>query len=305
MKNRFKLGMLIGLLVAGSGVVAMKQGDQVILTEREAEVYRNLLNNCSNKHQALVAATRHLGVVRKLIEDKADVNCKNTNKGWEGWTALHNVAFCYHGERHQAESIESVVVVNELVKAKADMDIKNKQGTSPLYYATQSTHSTDIAIALVNANADVNAEGSSEDSLLEVAVSRNKEMVPYLIKAGAIIRQACWTEKDGLVKQEYGNSLSQEYRDTIRAVLTKEVVVDGEYKAQKRSVLPLPTSGGHIALFDLVNQYTGAYVDNNKMPTLKQINIVQEYKYTLRQKPNQRRKTRELDAASDTCCNMQ
>jgi ankyrin repeat protein len=87
---------------------------------------------------ALSAAAHfgHVEVVRILIANKAPLDHVNNR----GWTALHEAVVLGNGGPNHVATVEA------LVKAGADVDIKDRQGGTPLTYARQRRYDDMIKI---------------------------------------------------------------------------------------------------------------------------------------------------------------
>ena len=86
-----------------------------------------------------LSAAAHLGhveVVRILIANKAPLDHVNNR----GWTALHEAVVLGNGGPNHVATVEA------LVKAGADVDIKDRQGGTPLTYARQRRYDDMIKI---------------------------------------------------------------------------------------------------------------------------------------------------------------
>ena len=86
-----------------------------------------------------LSAAAHLGhveVVRILIANKAPLDHVNRR----GWTALHEAVVLGNGGPNHVATVEA------LVKAGADVDIKDRQGATPLTYARQRRYHDMIKI---------------------------------------------------------------------------------------------------------------------------------------------------------------
>ncbi|XP_032943064.1 oxysterol-binding protein-related protein 1 isoform X2 [Rhinolophus ferrumequinum] len=100
--------------------------------------------------------------VRQLLETMerneviADINCKGSSKSNLGWTPLHLA--CYFGHRQ---------VVQDLLKAGAEVNILNDMGDTPLHRAA-FTGRKELVMLLVEYNADTTVVNGSGQTAKEV-----------------------------------------------------------------------------------------------------------------------------------------
>ncbi|KAM3929397.1 oxysterol-binding protein-related protein 1 isoform 2-T2 [Leptodactylus fuscus] len=103
------------------------------------------------------ARNGNLNGIRTLLEGykkevTININCKGKSKSNMGWTPLHLA--CYFGHRE---------VVEELLKAGADMNVLNDMGDTPLHRAA-FTGRKELVMLLLESNADntvINGEGQT------------------------------------------------------------------------------------------------------------------------------------------------
>jgi ankyrin repeat protein len=118
----------------------------IAVTQNDIEMLKIALDNGASARNvttpvdstALITAAHlgHVEAVRLLIAHKAPLDHVNGR----GWTALHEaVALGNGGPNH-------VATVEALVKAGADVDIKDRQGATPLAYARQRRYDGMIKI---------------------------------------------------------------------------------------------------------------------------------------------------------------
>ena len=81
----------------------------------------------------------------------------------------------------------TVAEVQQAIKAGADVNARNDNGSTPLMYAAMSNINSEVVSVLIKAGADVNAKDSTGVTPLLVAAGANtiSEVVSVLIKAGA------------------------------------------------------------------------------------------------------------------------
>eukprot|EP01038_Epipyxis_sp_PR26KG_P005332 gene5332-7399_t len=167
-------------------------------------------NQTSNDNMTPIYIAASYGfseVLTLLIESKAEVNVATISRGR---TALH--LLCMANDRFE--------IVRELIYAKADFNLLDEHGCSPLFYASKfgcvesvqlliqsgakvnavnydgvsslqvaaSNNHIDIVLCLINASAEINTADKDGTSPLFIAVEQNYiEIVHVLILAGAII----------------------------------------------------------------------------------------------------------------------
>src|SRR5579883_2399923 len=110
------------------------------------------------------------GAVRKLVQQKADVNIAQV----DGATALHWAVYN-----------DDLEMARVLIEAGAKVDAANREGITPLYLASVYGKPAMIE-ALLKAGADAAAKGPhGETTVMLAARSGNPEAIKLLIKAGA------------------------------------------------------------------------------------------------------------------------
>jgi ankyrin repeat protein len=116
-----------------------------------------------------------LDIIYYLIEKGALTNVRNKH----GYSPLHYAA----GLKHWM----AATIVDVLIKNNAFVDIPNNQGIPPLFYAVYNSDFLTVN-ELIGAGADVNFKQNDLVTPLMCACNAaNKEMVSFLIKAGARI----------------------------------------------------------------------------------------------------------------------
>ena len=106
--------------------------------------------------------------IKKLLAGGADVNAKN--KG--GYTALHLAA-----KRGQAAAAAA------LLEAKADIGLDGKSGKTALHYVAYYNGNLDLAKALLDAGAAVNAKDGKNKTPLDYALSKKRTELTELLRS--------------------------------------------------------------------------------------------------------------------------
>ena len=106
--------------------------------------------------------------IKKLLAGGADVNAKN--KG--GYTALHLAA-----KRGQAAAAAA------LLEAKADIGLASKSGKTALHYVAYYNGNLDLAKALLDAGAAVNAKDGKNKTPLDYALSKKRTELAELLRS--------------------------------------------------------------------------------------------------------------------------
>ena len=106
--------------------------------------------------------------IKKLLAGGADVNAKN--KG--GYTALHLAA-----KRGQAAAAAA------LLEAKADIGLDSKSGKTALHYVAYYKGNLDLAKALLDAGAAVNAKDGKNKTPLDYALSKKRTELTELLRS--------------------------------------------------------------------------------------------------------------------------
>lgn len=139
-----------------------------VLLEAGAEVD---VKNSDGDTALFRAATRGFpNIIEQLLKKNAYVNMKNST----GWTALHAAI----------QSPSSFAVTNLLLDAKADANVKNDYGSTPVVLAAQ-TGRTNVIRLLLKAGADpkvTNRSGST--SLHRAAAAGHLDTVKVLVEEG-------------------------------------------------------------------------------------------------------------------------
>ncbi|XP_059908355.1 ankyrin repeat and SOCS box protein 2b isoform X1 [Gadus macrocephalus] len=146
-------------------------------------VQANTEENVSRGLDPLVLAIRR-GDMTALKE--LSVSHSLTREGQDGWTPLHEAAFCGETE-----------AVKMILKAyPASVDKRTLQEQTALLLASSTEHLACVR-SLLEAGADPDICGKNKDTPLYIACEReNADMVDLLVQAGASVNQRCargWT----------------------------------------------------------------------------------------------------------------
>ncbi|XP_075849699.1 oxysterol-binding protein-related protein 1 isoform X3 [Microcebus murinus] len=118
-------------------------------TEAEQQLLHHARNgNAEEVRQLLESMERNEGI--------ADINCKGRSKSNLGWTPLHLA--CYFGHRQ---------VVQDLLKAGAEVNVLNDMGDTPLHRAA-FTGRKELVMLLLQYNADTTVVNGSGQTAKEV-----------------------------------------------------------------------------------------------------------------------------------------
>lgn len=166
-------------------VVAAINGNTEVVKEllkAKADVNKQCVK-CWNMSALMgAAAYDHADVVQLLLDKRADVNLQ----GNEQYTALDYVA-------HNKGSLE---IVQKLLKAGADPNIKNQYGDTALMLAIDKEN-LHLVPPLLKAGADANAESNAGFvPLIQAARIGDVDTVKVLLEYGADINYQAKTKKD-------------------------------------------------------------------------------------------------------------
>ncbi len=116
----------------------------------------------------------HLDMMELLVDRGADVNAVDRGSGGSGGTALHVAT--------RARQLEAVRL---LLKAGANVNVRNKDGITPLMNALEEK---DIVFLLIAGRADLNARTDDGVTALMLAAARHlTDMIQPLVNLGADI----------------------------------------------------------------------------------------------------------------------
>ena len=122
------------------------------------------------------------------------------------------------GELRAAASQGNLAEVERLLKAGADLNAKDKSGTTPLHLAAAKNSTPAVLEVLLKAGADVNAKGKDGETPLHSAAGFNPTpaVLEVLLKAGADPRAI---DSDGKTPHAVARP---EYRDILwKAMMDK------------------------------------------------------------------------------------
>ncbi|XP_034499138.1 oxysterol-binding protein-related protein 1 isoform X5 [Ailuropoda melanoleuca] len=126
-------------------------------TEMNSETEQQLLHHARNGN---VEEVRQLLETMERNEVIADINCKGRSKSNLGWTPLHLA--CYFGHRQ---------VVQDLLKAGAEVNVLNDMGDTPLHRAA-FTGRKELVMLLLEYNADATVVNGSGQTAKEVTYDK-------------------------------------------------------------------------------------------------------------------------------------
>lgn len=140
----------------------------------------------------LAVRSKSLDAIQILLEAGANVNAQNL----QGDTPLHTNIFVgmtktqpYLTDRSRDKNEKLTnSIIKLLLKYKANVDIQNKSGETPLFLAIRSRIFADVEI-LVNSSANVNVQNTDGDTPLHINISNYKiqthGITQLLVKANA------------------------------------------------------------------------------------------------------------------------
>jgi len=90
------------------------------------------------------------------------------------------------GDLHEAAKFGDLSRVNDLIAAKADVNVKDEEGYTALMIASYKGH-IEVVKALIAAKADVNAKANNNvTALMMASMNGHREIVRLLTKEGAV-----------------------------------------------------------------------------------------------------------------------
>ena len=208
------------------------------------------------------SAYGHIDMVKKFIEDGADVNAKNN----DGNTALMMASWNGHIE-----------VVRFLLKNGADVNAKNNDDNTALQTASMNGR-TEIVAMLLNNGADVNMKDEEGTTALSAASEAGEtEVVKLLLKNGADVNVIDDNEYTALDwAEEFGHT-------SVVELLEKAIESEKKVRGHKKEAMEL-VKQRDVKIPSLFNFAYG------QLPT-SEISIINEYELP-RKKLGGKRKTR-------------
>jgi ankyrin repeat protein len=192
------------ILAAENGKVAACE----VLLEAKAEIDAK---NSDDETALFRASTRGFPkVVEMLLKWHADANMANS----KGWTALHAAM----------DSVDRVAIIKLLLECKADPNLQNDYGSTPIVLAAQDGR-TDAVHLLLQSGADVKVRSSSgSTSLHRAARDGHLDTVKLLVEEGAA--DCNYKKSDGstalYMAARYGHT------STVRYLIRHTEDIDGQ-----------------------------------------------------------------------------
>ncbi|XP_048253956.1 uncharacterized protein LOC125381451 [Haliotis rufescens] len=188
-------------LYAAAATAAINGSTQCVEVLLKAGANVNVQNNTSETPLYAAAWCGYTACVDVLLKAGADVNVQNNT----GDTPLHKVVAVVATRGGSTECVDKAVAVvaasvgstecvDVLLKAGANMNVKNNTGDTPLHKAVAAgaaawNGSTECVDVLLKAGPDVNVQNNAGDTPLHKAAAatrdRSAECVDVLLKAGA------------------------------------------------------------------------------------------------------------------------
>jgi len=188
---------------------------------------------------ALMAAARygHAGLVKNLVESKAQVNFQND----QGATPL--IASSIRGHTD---------IVKTLVENKADVNHTTKNGDSALSLATWKNQ-TKTALVLLEAGADVQKTDRYGDTVLHDAAKHGDPvLMKKLIEMGAVVDKKNTAGRTALV-----NCMNAKHFEGTKLLLESRAIVTA-------AVSKIAKSSGSEALIKLCEEFKGGVIPSMK-----------------------------------------
>jgi len=111
----------------------------------------------------------HQNIISRILENKANVNEQG---GFSGCSPLQLI--CQYRDLHSS-NLNRVMVVTSLLKAKADVNLPDIRGNTPLFEVADASWDFSIAVfhLLINAKANINHKNLDQETPLLRCISRS------------------------------------------------------------------------------------------------------------------------------------
>ena len=194
--------------------------------------------NMENGAPLVVAAINgHTEVVEELLKARADVN-KQCIKCWN-MSALMGAAAYNHLD-----------IVQLLLDKRADVNLQGNEQYTALDYVAHNEGSLEIVQKLLKAGADPNIKNQYGDTALTLAIDKeNLHLVPTLLKAGA---DAKVESNDGFVPLVQAARIGDVY--TVKVLLEYGADINYQAKAKKDTALILAADNNHLEVIKVLLQ---------------------------------------------------
>lgn len=172
-------------------------------------------------------------LVKKLLQEKADINHKKDN----GRSALHYA--CQNGY---------IEIVKTLIEAGANINTGDNTGLTPLHLAAQFAYDEDIIQTLIDAGADIHAGNSQGITALHLAASSGHEnTIKTLMDAGANINAGA---KGGVTALHLASKAG--HKDTIKLLIAAGADVKQNCHWNVKTTLQFACESGDLATVELI-----------------------------------------------------
>jgi ankyrin repeat protein len=159
-----------------------KYGENMIDIVARKRVFKNTKNSFKGTPLQCAVYNEYLEIVECLIQNKADVRIQDE----DGWNCLHTACSSEILKQRHLEILEQRhLKILELITKKGTINKKDKDGMSPLHYATLSNHLETVKFLIENTveSADVNIQDNIKKTPLHYACRDNlKEIVSCLLE---------------------------------------------------------------------------------------------------------------------------
>lgn len=204
----------------------------------------------------------HLQQIHNLLQAKINqelelnVNCRGESKSNSGWSPLHLASYFGHKQ-----------VVEELLKAGADMNVQNKMGDTPLHKAALSGRKVSEEIVLLLLRYDACATVINGSAQIPKDVTEDDEIITML--------EAAQRREERKLEEKLLDAAREGDSTTLSQLLSRKKPPDihcrdlqgntplhcAAYRGQKQCVVKLMKSGANpnmknkndLSVFDLAN----------------------------------------------------